>query len=149
MKSAPTDQTARGMLVAGSFTALFFSYSSFYGFYLNFLVPVSVLIVAYFLVTLLLGYGTLRFFEKDRQKIWFFSLVVAFSMAQIVWTLNFWPFGYLTTGVIALILYYVLWEIVRSHFSLILSKKMMIGHLATNFFLIVLVLLTSKWIPNF
>ncbi|MFZ5982460.1 MAG: hypothetical protein ACOYS2_02745 [Patescibacteria group bacterium] len=149
LKKAPTDQTARGMVVAGSFTALFFAFSASYGFYLNYLVPVYVLMLGYFAISLLISYGTLIFFKKGEGNIWFFSFVLSFLVAQIVWTLNFWPFGYLTTGVIALILYYVLWEIIRGHISLVLSKKRLVGHLVGVSVLIGIVLLTSKWTPTF
>jgi hypothetical protein len=149
MKSAPTDQTAKGMLLAGSFTAIFFSYSAIYGFYLNFFVPVYLLILVYFLISLFLSLETLYFFQGDKRQIWIFSLILSFILSQLIWTMNFWPFGYLTTGVVALILYYVLWEIVRSYFSLILSKKRMVRHLVGTFILITLVLLASKWLPNF
>jgi len=149
LKESPTDKTAKGMLIAASFTSLFFALTSFYGFYLNFMIPVYGLMLTYFIVSFLVSYQTLYLFERSKKMTLSYSFILALVVAEISWALNFWPFGYLTTGVIALILYYVLWEIVRSHFLLILSKKRIVWQLATFCFVSAMVLITSKWIPAF
>lgn len=144
----PLDQTARGMVMAATASTIFFTYASFYGLYLNFLVPAFVLVGAYSLLTLLVSYQHLSLFsQKNKFLVWTYSFVLAFSMGEIIWTMNFWPFGYLTTGTVALILYYILWDLVGSYFSGLLSKKRVVGNAVLFSFLILVILLSSKWIP--
>ncbi len=143
------DQTARGMNMAATSTTIFFAYAGAYGLYLNFLVPLYVLMLVYFFITLFVSYQYFSIIVKNDKKntAWLYSFVLGLSMAELAWSINFWPFGYLTTGVIALILYYMLWDIVQSYFLGILNQKRML--LGAVFFscLIVIILLTSKWTP--
>lgn len=142
------DQTAKGMNTAATFTTIFFTYAGAYGLYLNFFVPLYFLMLTYFLITLLLSYQYFSIIKSDRLKtVWIYSFLLGLAIAEIVWTMNFWPFGYLTTGVIALILYYMLWDIVQSHFLNLLSRKRVAANAIFFSFLILLILLTSKWIP--
>lgn len=144
------DKTAEGMLMASSFASLLFAYFSIYGFYLNFLVSVQYLMLAFFIVTFLVSYQYFKIIEGDKEKkTIFYSFILAFIMSELVWPLNFWPFGYLTTGVVALILYYVIWEITRSHFLDQLNRKKVVFNMVLFSFLIVMVLVSSKWMPNF
>lgn len=142
------DKTARGMNMAATAATIFFTYSSFYGLYLNFLVPLWVLMLAYVLTTVLVTYQYLRIINPKGEKIiWVYSLLIALVMAEIIWTMNYWPFGYLTTGTVALILYYVLWDITQSFFLELLSRKRVVANAIFFSVLIILILLTSKWIP--
>lgn len=142
------DQTAKGMNMAAASATIFLTYSSAYGLYLNFLVPLHYLMIAYLTVTFLVSYQYFAIIKSDqKKKAWIYSLLLALAMSEIVWTMNFWPFGYLTTGVIALILYYVLWDMIQSHFLNLMSKKRAIANMVFFSTLIAVVLLTSKWIP--
>jgi hypothetical protein len=142
------DQTAKGMNAAATSATIFFTYTGAYGLFLNFLVPLYVLMLTYFLVTLLLSYQYFSIVKNDgKEKVLVYSSILGLSMMEIAWIINFWPFGYLTTGVIALILYYMLWSIIQSYFLTILSKRRTVINLLFFSFLILLVLLTSKWIP--
>lgn len=141
------DKTAQGMLVTASVSTIFFSYSSLYGLYLNFLVPAYFLMLAYLFVTLFVSFPYFSLINQDRKQVWLYTLILAFLMTELIWTMNFWPFGYLTTGVIGLILYYIFWDLIRSYFLHQLNKKKVITNLVFFFFLASLVLLTSKWIP--
>jgi hypothetical protein len=166
------DKTARGMIMAATVATLFFAYSSAYGLYLNFLVPLYSLMLAYLFVTALVSYQYFSIIysfagddlhinpnlnitefmgEKtsmgDKKSAWIYSLLLALIMSELIWTMNFWPFGYLTTGVIALILYYTLWDIVRCYFLDSLNKKRVIGNVILFMFLIGFVLTSAKWIP--
>jgi hypothetical protein len=142
------DQTAKGMNEAATSATIFFTYTGAYGLFLNFLVPLYVLMLTYFLVTLLLSYQYFSIVKNDgKEKVLVYSSILGLSMMEIAWIINFWPFGYLTTGVIALILYYMLWSIIQSYFLTILSKRRTVINLLFFSFLILLVLLTSKWIP--
>ncbi|HCP08710.1 MAG TPA: hypothetical protein DIT25_02860 [Candidatus Moranbacteria bacterium] len=142
------DQTARGMNMAAASATIFFTYASSYGLYLNFLVPLHYLMIVYMSATLLVSFQYFAIIRPgERKKVWMYSFVLALAMAEIVWTMNFWPFGYLTSGVIALILYYVLWDLVQSYFLGSLSRHRVISNGIFFSFLVALVLLTSKWIP--
>jgi len=142
------DQTAKGMNMATTSATIFFTYASFYGLYLNFLVPLYVLMLAYLVVTLLVSYQHFSLIKSNNKKtVWVYSFLLALAMAELIWTMNFWPFGYLTTGVIALILYYVLWDVIQSHFLNLLSQKRVVANTVLFSILVILILLTSKWIP--
>lgn len=148
LEKYPEDLTAKSMNIASATATLFFAYSGAYGFYLNFLVPIYYLMLIYLAVSFLVSYQYFILI-KDAQKTILYSSILALLMAEIVWMLNYWPFGYLTTGSIALILYYVLWELARSHILNQLSRRRVIFNMFFFFFLACAVLLSSKWIPVF
>ena len=141
------DQTAKGMNMAASSATIFFTYASAYGLYLNFDVPLYWLMLVYLLVTLLVSFQYFSIIENDSKKVWTFSFLLALLMVEIVWAINYWPFGYLTTGVIALILYYILWDLVQSYFLNLLSRKRVTANMIFFSFLIIMVLLSAKWTP--
>ena len=142
------DQTAQGMNMAATSATVFFAYAGAYGLYLNFLVPLHLLMLCYFMITLLTSYQYFSIIKNnDKKTVLMYSFIMGLSMMEIAWAINFWPFGYLTTGVIALILYYMLWSIVQSYFLNILSQKRTMISVLFFSFLVVIVLLTSKWIP--
>ena len=141
------DQTARGMNMAAALATIFFAYASAYGLYLNFLVPLWLLMLTYLLVTFFVSFQYFSIIEIDKIKIWVYSLLLALIMAEIIWTMNFWPFGYLTTGVIALILYYILWDLSQIYLLNILSKRRVVANMIFFSIIIVCVLLSAKWIP--
>lgn len=144
------DLTAQGMTTAAYFSSLFFVYSGTYGFYLNFLVPVYFLMIAFSVPTFLLSYQYFCITQKTTAKeAVVYSGLLALVSLEIAWVLNFWPFGYLTTGVVALILYYIVWELVKSYFFSQLSKKKVVFNMAFLSVLIGIVLFSSKWMPNF
>ncbi|NTU66754.1 MAG: hypothetical protein HGB08_02395 [Candidatus Moranbacteria bacterium] len=142
------DQTARGMNMAATSTVIFFTYAGFYGIYLNFMVPLYLLMLSYLVVTSLVTYQHFSIIKsEDKRLVFAYSFLLGLLMAEMIWTMNFWPFGYLTTGVIALILYYMLWDTVQSYFLNLLSRKRVVANAIFFSFLILLVLLTSKWTP--
>jgi hypothetical protein len=142
------DKTARGMNMASMAATIFFTYAAAYGLYLNFLVPLYYLMLVYCLVTLLVSCQYFFIIKSDEKKrVWMYSFILALAMTEIVWTINFWPFGYLTTGVIALILYYVLWDLTQSYFLNLLSKKRVVANMIFFSAMIILILLSAKWLP--
>ncbi len=144
------DLTAKSMNMTATAATLFFTFSSTYGFYLNFLVPIYYLMLIYSITAFLVSYQYFILIKKDnKQETVLYSSILALLMAEIVWMLNYWPFGYLTTGSIALILYYILWELSRSHLLNQLSRRRVVLNMIFFSFLISVVLLTSKWIPVF
>lgn len=142
------DKTAKGMIMAATTSTIFFTYASFYGIYLNFLVPLYVLMIAYLVVTLLVTYQHFSIIKNEgKLSVWIYSFLLSLAMVELIWTMNFWPFGYLTTGAIALILYYVLWDIIQSYFLNLLNKRRVVVNTILFSALIIMLLLSSKWIP--
>lgn len=141
------DKTAQGMNMAATTATIFFTYAGAYGLYLNFLVPLYSLMIAYLIITLFVSFQYFSIINENRKSVWIYCFLLALAMSEIIWTMNFWPFGYLTTGVIALILYYVLWDLIYSHFSSLLTKKRVLTNAAVFSVLILFILLSSKWIP--
>lgn len=141
------DQTARGMNIAAASATIFFTYAGAYGLYLNFFVPLYYLMLVYLIVTLLVSYQYFSLIKSDKKIVWAYSFLLALVMSELIWTMNFWPFGYLTTGVIALILYYVLWDLAQSYFLNLLSKKRVVANMIFFSVMITMVLLSSKWLP--
>lgn len=142
------DQTARAMNMAATVSTIFFTYTAAYGLYLNFLVPLWVLMAVYLVVTLLVSYQYFSIIKEGEKRIvWVYSFLLALAMVELIWAMNFWPFGYLTVGAIALILYYVLWDLIQSYFLNLLSQRRVVANMIFFSVVIILVLLSSKWIP--
>lgn len=146
----PKDQTARGMISASIMAAVFFFYSASYGAYLNFYVPIWTLMLFYFWVTFILTFVYVRIADdSDRSSLrLIYSFLVGFAMMEVAWVINFWPFGYLTTGMIALIFYYILWDFVQSYFLDILSKRRVVANSVFFAVVVLAILTTSRWMPN-
>lgn len=147
LKKYEGDLTARGMLGASATAAIFFFYSSFYGIYINFPIPLWILMIVFLLATFLISLEYLLTIRKNKKDSLTYSLILGIVMAQVSWVINFWPFGYLTTGVIALIFYYVFMDLIQGYFLNFLSKKRLVMNLILFSFLIFLILATSKWLP--
>jgi len=141
------DQTAKGMNMAATASTIFFTYASAYGLYLNFLVPLYYLMLTYLLVTLLVSYQHFSIINSNKKIAWIYSFILALIMSELIWTMNFWPFGYLTTGVIALILYYIIWDIIQCYFNNLISRKRIVSNLVFFTLLIGFILISAKWIP--
>ena len=148
LKNCSGDQTASGLVMAAAATAILFFYSATYGIYLNFFVPLWVLMLLYLAATFLVSYQYFRILKDGNRKlVCTYSLVLGLIMAEIAWVINFWPFGYLTAGIISLIFYYILWDLNRSYFLNVLSKKRFVANVIFFGFLMGIVLLSSKWLP--
>jgi len=145
LKNYENDQTAKGIISGGLFATIFFFFSGFYGLYLNFSIPLWFLMFVFLAVTFVLSYYYLRILSTDKNKVLTYSLILGLAMAEISWVINFWPFGYLTTGVIALIFYYMFWDLAQSYFTEKLSKKKIVVNLIFFSLLIGLILLSSRW----
>lgn len=142
------DKTALSMVASATMATAFLFYASAYGLYLNFAVPIGVFMLSYCAVTALLSYQYFSMLDgSDMRSVRMYSLVLGLSMAEIAWVINFWPFGYLTTGVVVLMFYYILWYLVRSYMVQELSQKHILVHLAFFSILIGVVLTSTRWIP--
>lgn len=142
------DTTARGMMSFVAMSTNFLFYSSIYGIYLNFSIPIGVFMLAYCAVTVVVTYQYLMILDSEQaRKARIYSLILGLSMAEIAWVVNFWPFGYLTTGVIVLMFYYIIWYLVESYFLNTLSKERILTQLVLSGLLIGMVLVSTRWTP--
>lgn len=141
------DKTAKGIVAAGSVSTIFLFYAVAYGVYLNFAISLWILMMSLMAVTFFVTYQYLLLINENKKIVLNYSMVLGFVMAEIVWILNFWPFGYLTTGVISLIFYYVFWDIIQRHFLDELSKRRVIANMLIFGLLITLVLTSTRWLP--
>lgn len=141
------DETARGIIASMLMATTFLFITSFYGLYLNFAISQWIFMLTVFFCISLLNYNYFSLLIQDKKTNWLYSLSIGAAMSQIAWVINFWPFGYLTTGVIVLMLYYVFWDMTQSNFLNLLSKKRIMANIALFIVLITLVLISSRWLP--
>lgn len=147
LKMYDKDQTAHGLIAAGGIATIFLFYSVTFGIYLNFNIPLWIFMFVMMLATSLISFQYFWIINRDEKNVLNYSLVLGLIMAEIVWILNFWPFGYLTTGAITLIFYYVFWDLVQSHFLNELSKKRVISNMIIFGILVALILSSTPWLP--
>ena len=84
---------------------------------------------------------------KSPEKRLIYGIFLVFLVAQTAWIQNFWPFGYLTTGVITLIIYFVGWEFILSFFINKITAKAAFFKIIFLAGSMALILLSSKWYP--
>ena len=147
LRSYEKDQTARGIVAASAFATLFFSYAVCYGIYINFAVPLGLLMIVCFAVTILVSVQYFFLIEAESKIAWLYSFVLGLVMTQLAWAATFWPFGYLTTAAAMLMFYYVFWDLASSHFLEMVSKKRLVNNLVVVGVLAVMVLASSRWLP--
>jgi hypothetical protein len=175
LKKYDCDQTAQGMINLATIATVFFWLVSNYGWYLNFAIDSWVLIVTTIASTFLIAFPSLTICfvscykikyrqEKTLQKIkkrdflvalkqqlkvqqvaLFFSIILAFIMGEIIWGLSLWPFGYLVTGMTAVIIFFIFWSIIRRFIMKRLTKRYMFVNISLMIILIMGMLLTSPW----
>ncbi|MDD5489746.1 MAG: hypothetical protein PHP25_03665 [Candidatus Moranbacteria bacterium] len=143
------DLTAKAMLNLAALSALFCWFTAIYGWYLNIALPSWIIMIIFVLVTFPVSYALLVINElkMNRSQRVLYSIFLSYLMAVAIWLQNSWPFGYLTTGVIALIIFYSGWDIVRNYFL----DRMTIKRLTFSVVFLVgaasLLLLSAKWYP--
>jgi len=140
------DMTARSLFSASLIAIIFLFYAVIYGLYINFNIPLWFFIGVHFLFVMTVTFASLRAYSSDYRRIFLYSTVIAFSMIQLVWLANFWPFGYLTMAAISLMFYYVLWDLVQMVFLEVLSKKRIVITILYCVILTLTVLLTTQWL---
>lgn len=146
LNSAPEDQTARAMQNMVALGSLLFGYAGSYGLYLNFEIPLWLLMLVFFFATFLVSFQTLLSVVSGRRRMALLaSLVLGIVFAELVWLLHFWPFGYLTTGMVTLLLFYWLWRVAFDVLRKQFSQKQFLVESLLLLALLVLLLATSPW----
>lgn len=142
----PTDVAAQGFASASLVGTLLIFFSVLVGFYLNFDVESWMLVPLYFAVVFGLSYQFFLVTKRiERQSARRSALILAFFSAEMFWISSFWPFGYLTTGIITLIFYYVLWDMLHAYMIGLLTKHRVIADMAILLVLTGTILATTRW----
>jgi len=143
------DKTAKAMGNLAAFAALFAWFASGYGWYLNIQMPIWLLMMIFAAVTFLVSYVAFRIngLELNGYQRVLYSVFLAYLIAGTVWIQNSWPFGYLTTGVITLIIYYSAWDLISTYFLQKLTIKRAIFNLSFMIGASALILVSARWYP--
>jgi hypothetical protein len=143
------DETAKAMYNVATVAALFCWYAAAFGWYLNpsMSFPIWILLAVLSIVTLFVSLVSFAVNQIDPEKRLIYSMFLVFSVAQTAWIQNFWPFGYLTTGVITLIIYFVGWELILSFFINKLTARAAFFKIIFLAGSMALILLSSRWYP--
>ncbi len=75
----------------------------------------------------------------------FYSFLVGFLLAEVIWAISFLPANHLTVGIIVLLLYYFFWNILKSYLRNELTKKIITLNLIFLAVAASIVLATTKW----
>ncbi len=145
---SPKDKTAQSFLNTASLAGIFFYYTSLFGFYLNFSFPLWGLMTLYFFGTAFMSYKTFASIEREgiqKKRLMMYSVLLGLCMAEMVWVMSFWPFGYLTAGVLALIFFFLIWDITFDIFHSTLSLRKMVWRTIFFFILIGILLWSTSW----
>lgn len=113
LHQSPNDKTARAMLNLAALASLFFVFAATYGLYLNYEVPLSLLLGVFFFTSFVVAFQT--FFAatdpKDARTSLLSAFVVGLLMTELMWVVHFWPFGYVTVGMAMLIHFFFFWKL--------------------------------------
>jgi len=155
-----SDQTALGMVNLATLATAFMWFTAALGFYLNFKVDYWMIIVfvgTIFLISLP-SFCTNAKDKSDRLEksgrhnpnleligVVFLNLILALTMSQVFWGILFWPFGYLTLGGSALIIFYEFWDVIRLYLRGELTTKRMVSNWVVGAVLLAGILLTAQW----
>ncbi|MFA5871957.1 MAG: hypothetical protein WC858_04555 [Parcubacteria group bacterium] len=141
------DMTAKTLYDLAVITTLFSWYVALFGWYLNIAIPTWVLMSISAVVTIFVSYSSFVIHELKTHERWAYATFLAIFLAEITWMQNFWPFGYLTSGVITLIIFYVLWTSIVEYSRDKMSYKRLFFQALFMVLAVVIILLSTKWYP--
>lgn len=111
LRFAPTDETARAFMHAGGIASLFLFYAACYGLYLNFDIPLSLLMVTFCVSTFSVSYQMLQVVDgKEEKERKIAATFLALVMTEASWIASMWPFGYLTVAALLTVVFFFPWE---------------------------------------
>ncbi len=148
LSQQPHDAVARGMVIAGATTAIFFAYAATFAIYLNFIVPQWLVGCVVFGTTAIISWQYFVMIARGRfiQTI-LYSVALSIVLTEMAMSAVLWPFGYLTTSVVLLMIYYILWDLGQSFFLDHLSKARLIVNVVFFLGVGLMVLLSAQWLP--
>lgn len=146
LKIIPTDETARALLNTAALASLFFTYAAAYGLYLNYDVPLALLIFVFFLVTVIVAFQTLFWAGRDDvREVVLTALALGAIVGQGIWIAHFWPFGYLTIGATMLLFFYFLWRPTLDWLRGRVAWRQVLFESLILLVLLAVLLITSPW----
>ncbi len=147
LRQCAGDLTAQSMLSLVAMTTLFFLFSVFSGLFLNFQrFTEYMLMLSCGMSAFLVGLSVfLRSFREEWEKAMFYALLLGFFAAQLAWIGTFWPFGYLTTGVLMLMFTSPIWDSIQAEIAGGISKKRLAAHVILILLLTAVVLSSAQW----
>ena len=154
------DTTAKGMINLATLATAFFWFSSNIGWFLNFKIQSWFLVLTFLGSTFLISLPSLSIAATKKEEessttinnivihqgtVVFLGIVLSVIMSQFAWGVALWPFGYLTTGVVILILFYVFWVTTRSYIKREFNLNRLLANTFLSLLLLVGILMTAKW----
>ncbi len=131
------------------FTTLFSSFlifSAIWAFYLYFdtFLPWMVMILI-FLVSFLLIYQALFLSERICIHLWLYALIASLILAETAWALIFWPTGYLISGIILAVIFYIFWGLISHYFEETLTKRVVLEYIILGTIVLIIILRSTPW----
>ncbi|MEI6222318.1 MAG: hypothetical protein WCP97_06150 [bacterium] len=105
------------------------------------------LLLTFFIMFLLFFQAVLWWSRKDERLSIFLSLFGAFVLTELFWIIGFLPQDYFIIALLLLCLQHMLMGIIQSYCKEGLSQNLLMEYIAIPIILIVVILLTSRWIP--
>ncbi len=146
LRNNSKDMTARTFFSISIISTIFFFFAASYGIYINFEIPLWIFITIGILFLVFMTFASLYTYSKNIYRTLLASTILSFLIAQIMWMMNFWPFGYLTDSCILVVFYYVLWDMHIMIFTNTLSKKRVVNNIIIGMLLLFMLLFTSRWV---
>lgn len=137
---------SRSILFIVHFVALFLFFTSSYAIHVNYAIPQWALMFLYGLSIFLISFHSLLLTKSDSFiRCLSYALGVGIFFMQFAWFIHFWPFGYLTTGVIMLIVYYIFWDLFQSYLEGVLRKQRFFANGILFIVLMGIILMSTPW----
>lgn len=146
MKNNSRDITARTFFSISIISTIFFFFAAFYGVYINFEIPLWFFLSISSIFLFFITFTSLRIYSKNAYRAFLGSAIISFLIVQIMWMMNFWPFGYLTNASVIVLFYYIIWDMFIMVFTITLSKKRVISNIMIGLCLLSILLFTSRWV---
>jgi hypothetical protein len=144
-REGPLIGMTKSVLSAVTITSLFLFFSVIVAMLINYNFSMWLFAGCMGIGSYLCTYQYLVSIPGGRSRAKMYSFVVGVFFVEVGWMVPFWPFGYLTTGVILLILYYVLWDVLSSYIEGIFTRSRAWGDISLLVVLVSLVLFTTPW----
>lgn len=147
LRQNPHDKTARALLNLSALSSLFFVFTATYGLYINYEVPLALLLSVFFLASFIVAFQTLYTAAepKDTKRTILTAFVIGMLITELIWIIHFWPFGYLTIGIVMLINFFLLWKISFDLFRKQFDFRETLRESLVLAILIVLLTVTAPW----
>lgn len=144
-QEGPLVGMTKSILSAITIASAFLFFSVLTGTLINYSVPVWAFMGLMGFGSYLLMHQYLSSIIRGNPHIKMYSVAVGIFFVELGWIIQFWPFGYLTTGVILLILYYVLWDVLSSYTEGVFTRSRAWADVSVLIVLVLMVLLTTPW----